>query len=84
MKNPKLLLVDDNRDSHNWGCRATSIALNQLLSKHFLINDIIEKKTADAPHLISKILKIDPRLSIYLRLLEKKNGNQNIFKAFVD
>jgi polysaccharide pyruvyl transferase WcaK-like protein len=83
MKNPKLLLVDDNRDSHNWGCRATSIALNQLLSKHFLINDIIEKKTADAPHLISKILKIDPRLSIYLRLLEKKMGTKIFSKLLL-
>ena len=83
MNGQKILLVDDNRDNPNWGCRATSIALNQLLSEHFLINDIIDKKTVDTPHLVSKILRIDPRMSRYLIFLEKKLGTKIFSKILL-
>jgi polysaccharide pyruvyl transferase WcaK-like protein len=42
-----ILLVGDNRDSINWGCRATSISLHQLLQRLFVINDVITKKAVD-------------------------------------
>lgn len=34
----KILLVSDNRDEVNWGCRATSIALHGLLSERFQVS----------------------------------------------
>jgi polysaccharide pyruvyl transferase WcaK-like protein len=43
-----VLLVDDNRDQMNWGCRATSISLSQLLRRAFTIADVIDKSTVDA------------------------------------
>jgi polysaccharide pyruvyl transferase WcaK-like protein len=36
-----LLYVGDNRNRANWGCRATSIALRQLLDKNFKVNKVI-------------------------------------------
>ena len=53
-KNVSLLLVDDNRDALNWGCRSTSIALCNLLSEKYVINDVINKRTVDEclPHAI--------------------------------
>lgn len=36
-----LLYVGDNRNRRNWGCRATSIALRQLLDKNFNVNKVI-------------------------------------------
>ena len=35
MTKQKLLLIRDNTYKMNWGCRATSIALSQLLSTSF-------------------------------------------------
>lgn len=43
----KILFVDDNRDVLNWGCRATSIALHEMLSGKFEISGTINKKTVD-------------------------------------
>lgn len=40
----KALLVCDNRDVPNWGCRATSIALHRLLSKHFDVFATVGRK----------------------------------------
>ncbi|OCQ94468.1 hypothetical protein BCD64_07235 [Nostoc sp. MBR 210] len=37
----KLLYVGDNRNRANWGCRATSIALRQLLDNKFNVNKVI-------------------------------------------
>lgn len=37
----KLLYVSDNRPGSNWGCRATSIALGQILSTKFFVADSI-------------------------------------------
>ncbi|HIK06691.1 MAG TPA: polysaccharide pyruvyl transferase family protein [Trichormus sp. M33_DOE_039] len=37
----KLLYVGDNRNRSNWGCRATSIALRQLLDKKFHVSKVI-------------------------------------------
>lgn len=50
-----VLLVDDNRDVMNWGCRSTSISLSQLLRKSFEVNDSIDKKTADSQIPIGRI-----------------------------
>ena len=43
----KILLVCDNRDNLNWGCRATSIALSLLLKRKFKITSTIHKKIAE-------------------------------------
>ena len=43
----KILFVDDNRDSVNWGCRATSIALYRLLSGGFDVKETINKRSVD-------------------------------------
>ena len=56
----KILLVDDNRDALNWGCRATSISLAHMLRSRFRINAIIDKKT------------VDGKIAIGSRLLERK------------
>jgi polysaccharide pyruvyl transferase WcaK-like protein len=37
----KLLYVSDNRTGSNWGCRATSIALEQILATKFFVADTI-------------------------------------------
>ncbi|MEY3403329.1 MAG: hypothetical protein RLZZ86_2945 [Cyanobacteriota bacterium] len=37
----KLLYVGDNRNRLNWGCRATSIALRQLLDSRFNVEKVI-------------------------------------------
>jgi hypothetical protein len=37
----KLLYVGDNRNRLNWGCRATSIALRQLLDSKFYVGKVI-------------------------------------------
>jgi polysaccharide pyruvyl transferase WcaK-like protein len=51
----KILLVDDNRDNQNWGCRATSISLHQILSqKHEIINTINKKR-------------VDAKITVYAR-----------------
>ena len=42
-----ILLVDDNRDIPNWGCRATSISLHQLLSQENSIKATIDKRTVN-------------------------------------
>jgi polysaccharide pyruvyl transferase WcaK-like protein len=44
----KLLYVGDNRDRLNWGCRATSIALRQLLDSSFSVLDVIYGKEVAA------------------------------------
>jgi len=51
----RLLVVSDNRTSLNWGCRATSIALTELLARRFeltgaIYNDIKKRRLcASAP-----------------------------------
>ena len=51
----KVLLVSDNRDEVNWGCRATSIALHGLLSENFDVTarlgryDALRKESRLAP-----------------------------------
>lgn len=42
----KILYIADNRNRHNWGCRATSAALSQLISeKHRIVGRITGKLT---------------------------------------
>lgn len=51
----KVLLICDNRDELNWGCRATSIALHGLLAEHFDVNgrlgrhDVLRKESRLSP-----------------------------------
>lgn len=52
----KLLLVDDNRDAINLGCRATSISLYWSLKKYFKIFSVINKKEARDPFAIGTMI----------------------------
>lgn len=40
----KVLLICDNRDELNWGCRATSIALHGILSEHFEVDGRVGRR----------------------------------------
>lgn len=52
----KLLLVDDNRDTKNLGCRSTSISLHWSLKKYFKIFSVINKKEVDNPFAIGTMI----------------------------
>lgn len=45
----RTLLVCDNRDSLNWGCRATSIALGQIIYQYSFVDSIF-RRSASRPH----------------------------------
>ncbi|WP_019503757.1 polysaccharide pyruvyl transferase family protein [Pleurocapsa sp. PCC 7319] len=66
-----ILLVDDNRDIPNWGCRATSISLHQLLSQENSITATIDKRTVNQGQLprgkIKHLSKFTDLLNIKLR-----------------
>lgn len=49
---PSVLLVNDNSDIENVGCRATSAALYTMLSTKFTIKDVVKKRTADIPLIV--------------------------------
>lgn len=82
MEKYKILLVDDNRDVLNWGCRATSISLSQVLSEKYPIIDIINKQTVDGPQLISKIVPINEKYLIYFNYIDNVLHTKITSKVF--
>lgn len=80
----KLLLVDDNRDVLNWGCRATSISLSRILRKltSIEIEETIDKRTVDTKIPIG--LSFFERRGIWrFRRLALKLSSRKTFLEFV-
>lgn len=46
----KVLFVDDNRENPNWGCRATTHSLLQLIKRKYEVIGTIKQKLAVDPH----------------------------------
>jgi len=74
-----VLLVDDNRDVLNWGCRATSISLHQILSKQYKVSHVITKTTVDTPLPISEVFPLNSEyIAFILRNVKNKYINEII------
>ncbi len=53
----KILYVGDGRSRINWGARATSKALHDLLAKNNSITGIVDSMAKDAPSISSPYIK---------------------------
>ena len=81
MKNKpdKIFFIGDNRNRENWGCRATSIALKELISKdnkiiHTLYGDIFSQfdyslKSNFFPKKVKSIFNLALKINFFRRIL---------------
>ena len=92
MKNKKTLFVCDNRDSANWGCRATSIALGQLLNENSIL-ETTSRENASRKHPIfglGRFSHLNPYASklfsksLNLRVIEGANRLFGGYSDYVD
>jgi len=77
-----LLLVDDNRDVLNWGCRATSISLHQILSKQYEVRYTINKTIVDTPQPISEILPLNGKYVAFINRHLRNRYTDGLINAF--
>src|SRR5690606_23756092 len=66
------LLVNDNTDNSNIGCRATSVALGRLLSSIGVISSTVKKELADRKRIAQA-----GRPALYIKVMKRITGRSS-------